>query len=923
MKFFVYLVLDEFGGEVAGKARRELSTIASRTNERHLYVWCGLGQPPSASDYWSDRFPQWDDHLTWPDSIPLAMKDWDLDRGAVASGVVSFSATPTFRDKLRGWLVDLPKKLVGAHEPYQSIIIITGSLAEPTTGAVLMGLLAAAARFRRIGGLAAPIYGVVGIGLLGGPLCHEEEKGRALIARAMLDLGEFFTSNIAHESAAPIYWVGDAPADGGESGRAEQVTTAAMTILGLTRSIAMPCTLPVTATDPFFFRVDEAQAVQFCNRQFDPDRPFSVAGAYAVSCPAEPLARLLSARVAAVCFEQLSEQAGCAGLEDAGKLDLPVGLKEYLEDVEARAIGFLWDRVAEKTKIPWSAEKAPRQPAWYDIDRVRMLYGRLFEQKDWEHVMDCYGEARLRGLPLDVWASALDEMTSLIEQGVLVRRKQQISLLTRRILLSFLEAVEQGVESVFSQTFRDPVLNDPHRAAQALLGQIRNHLEGEQRKLEQVEAQGRPTAQDPAELRRLSQEAHDEFTKELASVPSPAAVIMRAMPLFSGCLGLPLVLPFDLGVLNPALLRLVAGAILGVGAGGWFLIRHLNGVRRQILGKARRWMERYKAVLEFEDRIARDRAYRELLDSMMACLEWFYSGESPEPPVPPSYHPLLKHQESDSLQQTDLLRPQTVLTDFQLYLRAAARSFRYAEARFLEDFQVSRRETALPEISVADFAGIDQEMARLGVADRKVAPEWMRSTNSVLESTAGADWLVPFRTNQKHGFDHLWRAGFLLPSPTDLLNDQTRQSSSGFQFFDTLRRHILERFREGFALSTRLTEYLNSHPGQVMASTNLAHRYSSLAVPSAVTDGPPPFLFILASGVDDSLAAGLQWSNDMGADHISVHLQLRNFLSAEDLIFYPNETSPSQPLGRAWKAYLDKPWPGSVFLAGKLPKESV
>jgi len=921
MKFFVHLVLDEFGGEVAGKACRELSSIASPTLERHLYVWCGKGPAPAAPDYWSDRFPQWDDQLAWPDTIPFVAEDWGMDRGAVAASILSFTTTLAFREKLRGWLVDQPGRMLGAHEPYQCVIVITGCLAEPATGAIMLGLLSSASRLRRLGGLEASIHCVMGIGLAGAPPCHEEEKSRALIARTILDIGEFFRSSVVHESAAPVYLVGEAPLDGGEPGRAEQVTTAAMTILGLSRSIAVKSTLPVNATDPFYFEVDEAYAVHFGNRQFDPEHPFSVAGAYAVSCPAEPLARLLAARLAAVCFDTLAEQKGCVTLKEAARLDLPVDLREWLEGVEGRAIDFLWERVAEKTKIPWSAEDGLPDSSWYDISRIRLLYGRLFEQKDWERVMSSYGEARLRSLPLDVWPSALDEMTTLIEQGVLVRRKQQISLLTRRILLSFLEAVDQGVESVFAQTFRAPVLNAPNRVAQALLGRVRNHLEVEQRKLEQIEALERPTAQDPAELRRLANEAHEDFTKELASVPSPAAVIMRAVPLFAGFVGLPLVLPFDLGLLNPAPFRLLAGVIGGGCAGGWLIMRHLDGVKQRLFGTARKWIERYKAVLEFDDRQSRDQAYRGLLDSMMTCLEWFFNGEAPAPPLPASDRPPLKYERTNDARKTDLLRPQTILSDFK-YLSAAARSFREAEARFLDDFQVSRRETILPAISVSDPQGIERELARLGATDTNVAPEWMCAMGTALESSVLEDWLMPFRAKQPVDVDHLWRASFVLPSAPDLLDEETRRSSSGYRFFDTIRRHIRARFVEGFALSTRLSEYLASHPGQVMASTDLSHRYSSLAIPSIATSGQPTSLFVVAGGADDSLAAGLLWPNELGANHISIHLQIRTSLSAEDLIFYPNGNSPSQPLGRSWKSYLDKPWSGNVFLPATLPRES-
>src|SRR5438477_4839578 len=103
-----------------------------------------------------------------------------------------------------------------------------------------------------MGILDAPIYAVLGVGLAGAPPCREEEKCRALIVRNLRDLAEFFRSRSAHEVASPVFLVGEALLDGGVPGRQEQVTTAAMATFGLTRAIAVPATLPLNATDPFF-----------------------------------------------------------------------------------------------------------------------------------------------------------------------------------------------------------------------------------------------------------------------------------------------------------------------------------------------------------------------------------------------------------------------------------------------------------------------------------------------------------------------------------------------------------------------------------------------------------------------------------------------------------------------------------------------
>jgi hypothetical protein len=919
MKFFVHLVLDEFGAEAAGKVHRELASIASRGGEHHIYVWCGAAAPPVEPDYWSERFPTWDDAVKWPAEVVLQTANWELDRSAAALAIASWQG---LRDKLRRWIEERPRELLGAHQEFQAVTVLAGSLASPASGAILLGLLAAFARGRRRGHmLRVPAHAVLGIGLASGPPITDEDKAYALIARTLLDLSEFFQSQPAHEAATPVYLVGEADLDGGAPGRAEQVATAAFAILGLSRSAAVPLNLPPSAVDPFAFEVDEVQRVQWGGRPYDPAHPFSVAGGYGVSCPAEPLARLLAARVAALCMELLAQQHGYTSLEEAAKLKPGDSLGEFLEDVEHRAAAALWEQVAEKTQIPWPQEQPDRQPQWYDLDRLRLLYGRLFAQKDWQHVLDCYGDAWVLALPLDAWPGALDEMVVLIEQGVLVRRRQQLAILKRRVLSAFLDTIEHGVEEVFARTFQEPVCAMPHVAAQALLGRIRNHLEEARGRLEEVEARERPLLPDPAELRAHAKSAQQEFEKELAAVPSPAAVILRLAPLFAVCLGVVLALPFDLGLINPASLRLAVGALAGSCGAGYLYLRHLEGVRRRIWGLVRVWMEQYKAVLEFDDRLARDLAYRDLVTSLIACLEWFFNGETDDPPIPIPVRPRLKQDSASAVPNPDLLKPQTTLVHFHQYLQDAAKSFRAAEAGFLNGFQVSRRETILPEISVSDPGGADRELAHIGASGARVPPDWMPLLYTGRIGAAINNWILPFAAGPGGVFHHLWRASFCLPRAKDLLDEKTRERSSGFRFLDTLRVQMRTYFAGVFAVSTRISEYLQSFPGSVIASTPLCERYCSLAVPSVVTTSPQVSIVVLGANAEDPLAACLNWSNEAGVDHLSLHLQVGTFVSAADVIYYPNEASPTRAMGLAWKVYLQAPWSGQSFLPVKLPKE--
>jgi hypothetical protein len=139
MKYFVHLALDEFGAEVAGKVHRELSTVSSPEVERHTFVWCGSGAAPAEPDYWASRFPPWNDAVEWPlDLIPQG-SGWNLDRGVAAVSIAKFHG---LRDKLHQLVEARPRELLGAHVPFRTVVVVAGSLALPTTGAALLGLLA-------------------------------------------------------------------------------------------------------------------------------------------------------------------------------------------------------------------------------------------------------------------------------------------------------------------------------------------------------------------------------------------------------------------------------------------------------------------------------------------------------------------------------------------------------------------------------------------------------------------------------------------------------------------------------------------------------------------------------------------------------------------------------------------------------------
>ena len=923
MQFFIHLAADPFGAKALARIARLVDAVAVREQERHIFVWCGPGKAPVDEDYWADRCPRWDDSLDLPFEDHGAPASLEFDRGAAAANLSLFIRSQRGRATITRLTMDWPRRLLGADAEFSPVVIFTGSLVHPVTSAVVLGLLDALADLRRVGDFDMPVYVVAVAGYASGPFESYSEKARAVAARALLDLEEFLKGGDPQQRAAAFFLVGEEPIGGAAPGRAEGLALAALTAFGITRSVVRAPLPPGGEPDPFAVFRDAAGQVFIAGEPYAPARPFSAVGAYAVTCPAESLARLFAARIAYAAFSRLSQQTPWASLEEAGRVVPEAALASFLHAAQTEAIASLWDKVHERTSIPWREEQRGREVGWFELDRVRLLYGAVFEQQDWKGVTDAYGEDRIRALTLDSWECALDELTELIENGVIPRRSQHIKLLTRRIASAFLESVQSGVGRIFRGAFQEPVGFEPHRAAQCFLGEIHRRLQDASAELGALAAIERATPKDADTPRRRVERARETLHAEMAAVPSPAAVLLRLAPVFGVCLGLAVALPFDLGVLNSPPARLALGGVAGALGVSILFYKFVRSVRRRLMKSVHDWLENYKLALREEDETRKREAYSGLLVTMRECLKWLFDGENPGPPLPKPVRANVESAEtSERKPNPDELRPQTVLSAFQDYLRQAAGSLDELSRRFLDALQFSRLEKALPEIPLAQENAADAELERCLPRDssgRTISPEAVVGLmmHALRSQQDEQPWVAPFDCELAEDSAGIWRRSFLLPSGKELLDDEVRDNSSAFQFMETLRKYVYTHFTGALNLSARLASYLAAAGFQNMVQTPLWSRYQTLAAPSVPGDGPQA-AFVAACGPADQLAIQLGWQNDLGEHRVSAHLEVRSRLSASEVIFYPNEDSPVTALGLAWKACLAEKWAEKALDAAKM-----
>jgi hypothetical protein len=903
VKYYVHFALDMFGAEFMGRFRT-WEALLDHDGSRHLNIWAGPGSAPTNNDYWSEQFPVWDD--TFPPPI-LQGEGLELDRQACAQSERALTSSDAGQKKLLDFALGWPDRLLGRQHGAEPVFVICGSLAEPASSGLLLGLLAAFGDLRRTGTFRYPVYVLVSCGAQSGSLIEHPSEARALVAQCLYELQDFFAKAEDDNVAAPVYLVGENSFQGVDSDRSSQAALCAMTLVALTR-IRQP-----VARDPFEFWLDDGGIAHFAGSRYAADRPFCVVGGYAVWCPAKRLSRLIAARVAAAAFESLAAQPDCGTLAKAEEILLNDSQAAFLDEVEASASRRIWGEAG-------GAKTGMVAPAlWFDLEQVRALYGHVLGQEDWRRVIAAYGEERLRSTPMEAWDAEVDEMIALIEGGVLPRRRQQLDLITRRALLSFICAVEAGIARVFTSTFTDPVHAEPHRMAQAFLGRIQRRLLEKKSALEREQAIRRASAVDLDALKNGTNALRKQFSQELREVPGPVAVLVRLLPVFALAEGLFLALPVDLGLLNSAAARLASGTVLGCALSGVLFMHAVENIRRRLLSFFLHWQADYQAVLEAEDEALRNATYSGLLDSMLDCLQWLFNGKEDQPPVPEPVRAIVRHQqESSQSAEPERMRPQAVLSRFTEYLRAASAGFAELADRFLHDYQSSRVERALPDVSpeTADVAASEYRLviaAREGETEQMSAMRFIESASvSLRAEPSESQWTLPYMA-QPETYPTLWRDAFHLPTGAELLDPEIRRGSSAFQVLETLCRHIGERLSSAFDLSGRLQSYQSERRTSSILQTELYDCYCSRSRPSMKTTAGTNASFVVGAGAADTLAANERVGNSLGNGRLSLKLQVCLGVQADEAIWFPNSRGPSEALGRAWAIHKRHPFTGRAL----------
>ncbi|MCB1047814.1 MAG: hypothetical protein KDC10_11515 [Calditrichaeota bacterium] len=936
----LHFALDRYGAECLGRFH-ELDQGAALENHHHLFVWAGGSTPPTNATYWESGYPEWCGALSTGCELDSLGKGLEFDRKKLAGQFAEFLHRPEGRKRLDELINDWPRANVSSQLPYRVKIVLCGSLAEPQSSALILGWLSARNSYLETGTFQHALNEcvvVAGCGLESGPEWGVEEHGRALIARALLDLEqqakgsdgseqsvvlqedsdaiETYTP-VAPKYVCPVYLVGEAPLDDQrESDRATQVALGAMSLLGICR--CGRTSGDRTTASPFESSTSEEQHRIIGGRRLTGSTCFQAVGGYAVHVPTIRLAELVSAWTCRENFGALQKQESYQSLADCIRITLPESISPIIDQARQDALGLLWKRVAEKSDLSWTGTAQASPCDWYDMAKIQQLFEPIFQDRHWERLLDAYGGKRMRNIPLGDWDGALEDLCQVVEEGLLPRRRRHLAAVSRHVLHSLIESLDLGVNQIMAQAMFAPLHHKPHLSVFAFLGNVYNEILVQKAELHTQGILSSPTADTTSDAKERLSQLREELNASLAAVPSPAAVFLRILPVFSAPVLMLLTLPFELGILDSIGLRFGIGCVLGIIAVAIFFVLQVESVRRKLNASYENWLAGYRRLLDVHDEALRRSTFKDLLDHMEKVLVWYFNGKEDSPPMPNPYPINLKDGPpvaNDAPENVDHLTTQQALCQkFPDHLTEA--SHRYSElfGILTRTFQRSAVETCLPEISpkhvdllhreIQQFSKTSDELASVSMAEIVLnqAMEWAVQSNNPA--------LLPYRHigNSVYMAISPWRYSYQLPAGEKLVDPRYRDISSGFACFTAIKDYALTRIAHPRALVERYRQYLAASEIQQIGMTPLGMRFGTMSKPSVQAEGGEMMYDCIASGPDDLLALNDthgNFCNSQGAGTLTVLLQVRTQLGAEQIIFHPNAEEPSTALGKSWLRYRD------------------
>ena len=912
MNVVCYIALDRYGASaLAGLSSLLKENGHEKTLERCAFFWANGQTRPSSIDYWSEDLPPWT--MEDPEKEPFGGLLAGIEGNGKSRSAVTLDA---FRKAGRqdagfDWLFNrFVPDTYGRTDVETVNLVFTGTFGAAGTSAALVGLLERVAEMRRSGRLSFITfeYAVVGLG-------SEEaedtdpQRTRALSARSLIDVQKFMALVDDDSRTAALYVIGDEHPPGNTLDRETRVDIAAAALL----SISSEAGQPLVETENRFFRFNRHGGAIFWVRpevRCESSRPFVVLGASLIRFPERTIQRLLATRfVSSVlrCFEK-SDPDGEA--RDEPSENVVQAAAKYGADLPAAF-------AEELGRAGIKVDSGTNPFSWAGVGAIvdYLMYHR------WNKATNIYSPDFFRRLPLEDWHQTMDELEEFMETAILARRERDLAELPGLCVLSLHEGLCRVFDEIGASAWREDIDFAPRRVCLQILGALGKPI---RQALEVGPRTWRLDKQplDDSELAYLGKQIGKKkkvVLDTLPEVPSRVAVSMRTIGLLSVGVLILLGFPVNLGLANPAWIRVLIGIGLGA-AGSALLVWHFRKLQKKLLDALKAWVEAFQEYHDEKDKYRALDASVGTLQKILEYLDWLLdlSEDAPEEFDPFSPMPRDdKEKEGDRarrLEKTPALN-RRFLTRFEEDVREGARTWAEIGRTLVNQCRDSSVTMTMPALFDSDTAILSKVFPNALGAERELDNGKAREQLKVLERWAEGrtdpllepvlEWL-PFAGGTRK---QRWALDAMPPDGATLLDPAMRAGNPAFGFY-ALARNYSRDMLAGSLVSVIAASFdvdIADLPGTLIAGNRLfIHLDQASSLPAPVNKSGRDYSIVFSSGQADFLAAQTGAPVEVFGENLLCHIRAHLPLGAEDIVFGGDLENPRSLLGRAFKAVGEK-----------------
>jgi hypothetical protein len=775
-----FIALDGFGAEVLGCLQSRLDE-GDRADLLHAarFFWGGITDRPEPRNYWSDDVPVWS--LASADQEPFQWQALGAKSGAVFTGQDEddgrlANAVRADVSEANGlpWLVgEYLARQFGTAQLDAVNIILVGSVADADTQNLITGYLAGSQERRKQRPLGVEPHEFVVTGI-GHHTCdsREDSNARARAGASLLRIQEHLARTETCGAVA-VFAINEqvCVGEGVVLDRRSQVEIAAAVGIGLIDEAGRYPSKDVDS--PLRFRKMPLQSLVTWGPDdpaYDREKAFVYCSGAAVQLRSALLTKILAAgQLEAICRQFIANDPDGPAAASTVPISQPV-LDTSLNSCARATVAALHGEglAPAACDAPWRLEGA-EAIADHIVDRT------------WRETQRLFGAALFGKLALEDWQQALDDLDTLVAEGLASRLSGDLVELRRRLVSAFDEGLEAGYSGISQAAWQSEVGFAPRRHCRAALEHIREECRSAREDCE-LRSRGGDHL-DSAEIQFLREQVlgkRNAILRAMDAIPSPQSLLLRVAPACAAFVALAVSLPVDLGPCDPWPVRVA----IGLGLAAVPVIRSyalVANARSRLLRALEEWASAQRAYYQASLRDQRWQIVGSMLEALDGYATWLLEPDDARAGDYTGAQPGSGRARS----QPDFpAKRRRFLNRFARDLEAAAARWAVLRGELIARLQAAKCVHSEPPMTAdgPDFSALPGTLPA-AVAPNSTAEILRAEINNLAVETTDADtaiWLL-----QAHDdVSRVWSDDALMPDGSELLQPDRRRCSPAFGLFE-------------------------------------------------------------------------------------------------------------------------------------------